>query len=79
VARAAGGARAPARARRRATSSTRLVDASVVWRDPTAARERLIVMDRDQSALSTDTDPNVTPPIHPAITVRRWRVVSSSR
>jgi DNA polymerase-3 subunit epsilon len=52
-------------ARRRAMWLTRLVDASVVWREPGAARARLIVIERAEMVLSTDADPDGTPPIPP--------------
>ena len=50
-------------ARRRALWLTRLVDASVVWREPGAARARLMVIERGEIALCTDADPDGTPPI----------------
>jgi DNA polymerase III subunit epsilon len=52
-------------ARRRALWLTRLVDASVVWREPGAARARLIVIERGEIVLSADADPDGTPPIPP--------------
>ncbi len=52
-------------ARRRAMWLTRLVDASVVWREPGAARARLMVIERGEIVLSTDADPDGTPPIPP--------------
>jgi DNA polymerase III subunit epsilon len=52
-------------ARRRALWFTRLVDASVVWREPDAARARLVVIERAEIVLSTDADPDGTPPIPP--------------
>jgi DNA polymerase III subunit epsilon len=52
-------------ARRRALWLTRLVDASVVWREPDAAHARLIVIERGEIVLSTDADPDGTPPIPP--------------
>jgi hypothetical protein len=57
-------------ARRRAMWLTRLVDASVVWREPGATRARLMVIERGEIVLSTDADPDDTPPIRPAISVR---------
>jgi len=52
-------------ARRRALWLTRLVDASVLWREPGAARARLIVIERGEIVLSADADPDGTPPIPP--------------
>jgi DNA polymerase-3 subunit epsilon len=52
-------------ARRRAIWLTRLVDASVVWREPGAARARLMVIERGEIVLSTDAAPDGTPPIPP--------------
>jgi hypothetical protein len=51
-------------ARRRATWLTRLVDASVVWREPGAACARLMVIERGEIVLSADAAPG-TPPIPP--------------
>jgi DNA polymerase-3 subunit epsilon len=51
--------------RRRAMWLTRLVDASVVWREPGAAHARLMVIEGGEIALSTDADPDRTPPIPP--------------
>jgi DNA polymerase-3 subunit epsilon len=50
-------------ARRRAMWLTRLVDASVVWREPGAARARLMVIEGGEIVLSTDADPDGSPPI----------------
>lgn len=50
-------------ARRRAMWLTRLADASVVWREPGAARARLIVIEGGEIVLSTDADPYGSPPI----------------
>jgi len=50
---------------RRAMWLTRLVDASVVWREPGAARARLMVIERGEIVLGSDADPNETPPIPP--------------
>jgi hypothetical protein len=44
---------------------TRLADASVVWREPGAARARLIVIEGGEIVLSTDADPDGSPPIPP--------------
>jgi DNA polymerase III subunit epsilon len=52
-------------ARRRAMWLTRLVDASVVWREPGATRARLMVIEHGEIVLSTDADPDGTPPIPP--------------
>jgi DNA polymerase-3 subunit epsilon len=52
-------------ARRRAMWLTRLVDASVVWREPGAARARLMVIEGGEIALSADAGPGRTPPIPP--------------
>jgi len=51
--------------RRRAMWLTRLVDASVVWREPSTERSRLIVIERGEIVLSTDAAPEGTPPIPP--------------
>jgi hypothetical protein len=45
-------------ARRRALWLTRLVDASMVWREPGAARARLTVIERGEIVLSTDAKLN---------------------
>jgi hypothetical protein len=52
-------------ARRRAMWLTRLVDASVVWREPGAARARLMVIERGEIVLSTDAESDGTPPSPP--------------
>jgi DNA polymerase III subunit epsilon len=52
-------------ARRRAMWLTRLVDASVLWCEPGAARARLMVIERGEVALSTDAGLAGTPPIPP--------------
>jgi DNA polymerase-3 subunit epsilon len=62
-------------ARRRALWLTRLVDASVVWREPGTAGARLMVIEGGEIVLCTDADPGGTPPIPPGyqrpVTVRR--------
>jgi len=50
-------------ARRRALWLTRLVDATVVWREPGAACARLMVIERGEILLSADADADGTPPI----------------
>jgi hypothetical protein len=45
---------------------TRLVDASVVWREPGAAEARLIVIEGGEIVLSTDAKPRGTLPIPPS-------------
>jgi DNA polymerase-3 subunit epsilon len=52
-------------ARRRAMWLTRLVDASVVWREPGAVHARLMVIEGGEIVLSADADPGETPPIPP--------------
>ena len=52
-------------ARRRAMWLTRLVDASVVWREPGAAEARLMVIEGGEIVLSTDAKPRGTLPIPP--------------
>jgi hypothetical protein len=52
-------------ARRRALWLTRLVEASVVWREPGASHARLIVLERGEIVLSTDAELGGTPPIPP--------------
>jgi DNA polymerase-3 subunit epsilon len=52
-------------ARRRAMWLTRLVDASAVWREPGAARARLLVIEGGEIVLRTDADSGRTPPIPP--------------
>ena len=44
---------------------TRLVDASVVWREPGAGGARLLVVERADIVLDADVDPHATPPIPP--------------
>jgi hypothetical protein len=51
--------------RRRAMWLTRLVDASVMWREPGAARARLMVIEGGGIVLSADAVPDGTPPIPP--------------
>jgi DNA polymerase-3 subunit epsilon len=51
--------------RRRAMWLTRLVDASVVWREPGASGARLLVIEGGEIALSADADPDAPPPIPP--------------
>jgi hypothetical protein len=52
-------------ARRRAIWLTRLVDASVVWREPGDSCARLIVIEKGEVALSAAVDANAPPPIPP--------------
>jgi DNA polymerase-3 subunit epsilon len=52
-------------ARRRAIWLTRLVDSSVVWREPGGSCARLIVIENGEVALSTAVDGYATPPIPP--------------
>jgi DNA polymerase-3 subunit epsilon len=52
-------------ARRRALWLTRLVDASVMWREPGVAHARLMVIEGGEIVLSADADPDGTPPIPP--------------
>jgi DNA polymerase III subunit epsilon len=52
-------------ARRRANWLTRLVDASVVWREPGAARARLLVIERGEIVLCADADSEGPPPMPP--------------
>ena len=52
-------------ARRRAMWLTRLVDASLVWREPGAAQARLMVIQGGEIVLSTDAEPRATLPIPP--------------
>jgi DNA polymerase III subunit epsilon len=52
-------------ARRRAMWLTRLVDASVLWREPGAPGGRVLVIERGELVLSGDADPNGTPLIPP--------------
>jgi DNA polymerase-3 subunit epsilon len=50
---------------RRAMWLTRLVDASLMWRESGAARARLMVIEGGEIVLSTDVDPTGSPPIPP--------------
>jgi DNA polymerase-3 subunit epsilon len=52
-------------ARRRALWLTRLLDASVLWQEPGAARARLIAIEGGEILVRTDADPDGTPPIPP--------------
>jgi len=52
-------------ARRRAIWLTRLIDSSVVWREPGDSRARLIVIEKSEVALSAAVDANAPPPIPP--------------
>ena len=52
-------------ARRRAMWLTRLVDASVLWREPGAAEARLMVIEGGEIVLSADAKPRGTLPIPP--------------
>ena len=52
-------------ARRRAIWLTRLVDSSVVWREPGGSCKRLIVIENSEVVLSGAVDANATPPIPP--------------
>jgi DNA polymerase III subunit epsilon len=52
-------------ARRRAIWLTRLVDSSVVWREPGDSGARLIVIEEGEVALSAAVDANAPPPIPP--------------
>jgi DNA polymerase-3 subunit epsilon len=52
-------------ARRRAMWLTRLVDASVVFREPGAARARLMVLELGEIVHRSDADSDETPPIPP--------------
>jgi DNA polymerase-3 subunit epsilon len=52
-------------ARRRAMWLTRLVDASLVWRETGAARARLMVIEGGEFVLCTDAAPDGSPPIPP--------------
>src|ERR687898_592810 len=51
--------------RRRAIWLTRLVDSSVVWREPDGKCARLIVIENGELVLSRTVDANATPPIPP--------------
>jgi hypothetical protein len=52
-------------ARRRAIWLTRLVDSSLVWREPGHNCARLIVIEKGELALSAAVDANAPPPIPP--------------
>jgi DNA polymerase III subunit epsilon len=52
-------------ARRRAIWLTRLVDSSVVWREPGDMCSRLIVIEKGEVALSAAVDASAAPPIPP--------------
>jgi DNA polymerase III subunit epsilon len=52
-------------ARRRAIWLTRLVEASLVWREPGVTGARLIVIENGEVVVSTAVDTNATPPIPP--------------
>jgi len=52
-------------ARRRAMWLTRLVDASVVWREPSAVGARLMVIEGGEIVRSTEAEPDASPPIPP--------------
>jgi DNA polymerase-3 subunit epsilon len=52
-------------ARRRAIWLTRLVDASVVWRERGITAARLMVIEHGEIVLSTNVDADATPPIPP--------------
>lgn len=52
-------------ARRRAIWLTRLVDASVVWREPDDSVVRLIVIENGAVVMSAEADVNTPPPIPP--------------
>ncbi len=52
-------------ARRRAMWLTRLIDASVVWREPGAAHARLMIIERGEIVRITDADTDGMPPIPP--------------
>jgi DNA polymerase III subunit epsilon len=52
-------------ARRRAIWLTRLVDSSVVWREPGVTGSRLIVIENGQIVLGVAVDTDATPPIPP--------------
>ena len=52
-------------ARRRALWLTRLVDASLVWREPGTARARMMVIEGGEIVLCSDGDTGGTPPIPP--------------
>ena len=52
-------------ARRRAAWFTRLVDASLTWREPGAKRSRMLVIVGGEITVRTEVDPEVIPPIPP--------------
>jgi DNA polymerase-3 subunit epsilon len=52
-------------ARRRSIWLTRLVDSSVVWREPGASRARVIVIEKGEVVVSANVDASVPPPIPP--------------
>ena len=52
-------------ARRRAMWLTRLVDASVVWRESDSTDARLIVIEKGEIVLSKAVDADLAPPIPP--------------
>jgi DNA polymerase III subunit epsilon len=52
-------------ARRRAMWLTRLVEASLVWREPGDSHARLIVIEGSEVTLSAAVDPSASPPIPP--------------
>jgi hypothetical protein len=52
-------------ARRRAMWLTRLVDASVTWRDPGATFARLMVVEGGEIVVCTDPAPDGSPPVPP--------------
>jgi hypothetical protein len=52
-------------ARRRAMWLTRLVDASVTWRDPGATCARLMVVEGGEVVVCTDAAPDGSPPVPP--------------
>jgi DNA polymerase-3 subunit epsilon len=52
-------------ARRRAIWLTRLVDSSVVWREPGDSCARLIVIEKGEVALSATVDASAPPPVPP--------------
>ena len=70
-------------ARRRATWLTRLVDATVVWREPGEASARLLIIDNGEITVREADSANMTPPIpsghrrpiaarHQAFTIARF-------
>lgn len=52
-------------ARRRARWLTRLVDASIAWREPAANAARLIVIEHGEIVLRTDIESDAPPPVPP--------------